>query len=520
MTLERTCTPYNKNKLFKWLKRSRKIIQILIFLLFLFFLVYYPNIEIFFRINPLTGISAQIAGRKLIDYFWPGILLLFLTVIFGRVWCSWICPLGTLLDFAGFRKKRKNKKTVWSISPGILKHDFKLRGIKYILLIAILIAAVFGNLTLLITDPITILTRTLTVSIIPAINHVVTSVEKILYNFEPLNEFVNFIESIIRGTILPYNLSYYTLNIFFGFILLVIILLNLLAHRFWCRYLCPFGALLSLVSRVSIFRRKVTPNCSNCSSCDYVCNMGAIYRDKGYNSDISECTMCLDCFNECPQTGISIGFYKRVERVTTSGLTRRRFLIGLGIATIGTILLQGDVNKFNPDKNLIRPPGSNDELKFLKLCIRCGQCMRICPTSGLQPVVFEGGVEALWTPVLIPRLGACDYNCNLCGTVCPTGAINTLSLYIKQKTPIGKAYVNHSRCLEWAEGADCLICREFCPLPVKAVEKRIRYEINQDGKEIMTHGPYIEIERCIGCGICENLCPVDGDAAIRVSRIS
>jgi formate hydrogenlyase subunit 6/NADH:ubiquinone oxidoreductase subunit I len=133
--------------------------------------------------------------------------------------------------------------------------------------------------------------------------------------------------------------------------------------------------------------------------------------------------------------------------------------------------------------------------------------------------MLQAGISGFWTPRLVPREGPCDYTCHLCGQICPTGAIPELPLDVKQKTVSGKAKVNNSRCLEWAEGADCLICREFCPLPVKAIEKRERIEKDEQGKIRIIHGPVVITERCIGCGICEYLCPVEGDAVIRVQRI-
>lgn len=537
----------------KWktLRRLRITVQGISLILFIFLLAYFPMTELFFRLNPFAGLSASIAGRSVLIYFWPALIVITATILFGRVWCGWICPLGTVLDIAGFRRKKISKhrtvpggrgvesiaggrgiesiaggrnflpdrnRITWLTNSTVRKYDTSLRKIKYILLIMTLVCAFFGNLTLLILEPVTIMTRTFTVGILPAINHIITEIELFLYNFEFLYDALDAVDSLIRGTIIPYNRIYFTQNIIILLIFLGIILLNLFAHRFWCRYLCPFGGFLAFISRFSLIKRQVTSGCSYCTSCTHTCNMDAIYSDNQNKSDRGECTLCFDCFTQCPKNGLYLS--TRQEKKTAKGiqLSRKNFLISIGTAALGAGFLKGDIAGINPDTHLIRPPGITDEAVFLSRCIRCGQCIRICPTSGLQLSMFQAGISGVWTPRLMMRAGACDYTCNLCGRICPTGAIPNLSLIKKQQTSLGKAIINYGRCLEWADGADCLICREFCPLPVKAVERRERIETGDEGIQRIIHGPVVVAERCIGCGICENLCPVKGDAAIRVVR--
>ncbi|MBN2536195.1 MAG: 4Fe-4S binding protein [Spirochaetales bacterium] len=506
----------------KWkiLKKSRAVVQWISLFLFIFLLAYFPRFELFMRLNPFTGLSASIAGRSALIYFLPALFVLAATFLFGRIWCGWICPLGTVLDSAGFRKKKKpgRSRITWETSTPVKKHDRGLRKIKYLLLVIVLVCALFGNLSLIILDPVTIMTRTFTVSILPAVNHIVTEIERYLYNFDFLHGALDALDSLIRGTILPFNRSYFYQNIVVLLVFLGIILLNLGAHRFWCRYLCPLGGLLAFISRFSLFKRQVVPACTQCASCSHACPMDAIRADKQYKSEQEECTLCLDCFTQCPENSLAFSARREKDPVKGVRLSRKNFLVGIGAAALGTGFLKGDIGGIKPDVVLIRPPGVTDEVNFLSQCIRCGQCMKVCPTSGLQPCLLESGISGFWTPRLTPRAGPCDYTCHLCGQVCPTRAIPELTLSIKQQTRLGKAVVDTKRCLEWAEGADCLICREFCPLPVKAVERRERIEIDEQGKIKIVHGPFVIAERCIGCGICENLCPVEGDAAIRVMR--
>jgi NAD-dependent dihydropyrimidine dehydrogenase PreA subunit len=126
------------------------------------------------------------------------------------------------------------------------------------------------------------------------------------------------------------------------------------------------------------------------------------------------------------------------------------------------------------------------------------------------------GWGGAWTPVLVARLGHCDYSCTACGQVCPTGAIPLLDLETKRQTLIGQAYIDRDRCIPWADARTCLVCEEMCPLPEKAIKLEDVRVTGADGEETEIRRPYVVRERCIGCGICENRCPLPGEAAIRV----
>lgn len=153
---------------------------------------------------------------------------------------------------------------------------------------------------------------------------------------------------------------------------------------------------------------------------------------------------------------------------------------------------------------------------MLTSCVRCGACLRVCPSHGLQPSLIEAGLEGLWTPILAPRLGPCEYSCHACGQICPTGAIPPLTLAEKRLTPIGKAYIDPVRCLAWSGRGHCIVCEEMCPLPEKAITLR-RVDVWDDaGQSQAIQAPVVRHERCIGCGLCENKCPIQGEAAIRV----
>jgi len=154
------------------------------------------------------------------------------------------------------------------------------------------------------------------------------------------------------------------------------------------------------------------------------------------------------------------------------------------------------------------------EPQFLAACIRCGECMKVCPTNALQPAKTQAGPEGLWTPVLVPQIGYCEYYCSLCTQVCPTGAIKELKIKEKIKVKIGSAWINKNRCLPFALGESCNVCEEQCPTSPKAVQLIETEVLLPDGSWANQGVPVVNLDLCIGCGICETKCPVNDEPAI------
>jgi polyferredoxin len=504
----------------KFWRRFRQYVQILFFGLFILFLfaglqrqAVSPLADLFFRINPLSALASMLAGRTWIPRLGWALIVVGLTILIGRVWCGWICPLGSLLEWISFRKARQRAR---SISP-------KWRTVKYILLVVILVGALLGNLTLLIFEPLALLTRAMTSVVLPALNFTISTGEKALYALPFLRPAISGLENVIRGPLLPvvqpvFQSSLLVATLFFG-----IILLNLLADRFWCRYLCPLGGLLGWLSRISILRPLIGQTCNGCTRCALVCKPGAIKTipatpESSREVEImpAECTVCLDCLVSCTKDGLGMGAVLKPAPAQEFDLSRRQFLQTAVIGAAGIILLNTNLRLRTRNSRLIRPPGAKDEDTFLSKCLRCSECMKVCPTNGLQPMLAETGLEGLWTPGLVPRIGHCDYGCNACGQVCPSGAIPPLTLDQKRQAFIGTAVVNRDRCLPWASTTPCIVCEEMCPTPQKSIRLEEVTVTNQAGERVTLQRPSVLRELCIGCGICESHCPLEGDSAIQI----
>ena len=294
-----------------------------------------------------------------------------------------------------------------------------------------------------------------------------------------------------------------------------ILALNAIRDRFWCRYLCPLGALLGLVSRFAWLRREVGDVCTECQRCARACPVGTIDPARQFASDPAECTVCLDCVPVCAKAGQGFTGHHRSAPQQVYDPSRRQFIASAGAAVVAVGLFAAEPAAVRPGPRLIRPPGAQGT-DFLSKCIRCGVCLKVCPTSGLQPSLAQAGWSGLWTPVLVPRLGCCDYGCNACGGACPTGAIPPLALEDKRLAVIGHAYIDQNRCLPWADNRNCLVCEEMCPVPEKAIILEDVKVTAPTGEMIDIRRPTVVRDRCIGCGICENRCPLTGEAAIRV----
>jgi polyferredoxin len=421
--------------------------------------------------------SALIIGAPL--------FLLAISLVLGRSFCGWACPIGTLLDLvqplAFWHRRSSSGKR-----PKNRKRNSHLRY--YILAIAL------GGSLLSITllgwlDPLVIFSRAATASIVSLLGGR---------------------QAFERG-----GLGYFSL------LFLAILALEAWQPRFWCRHLCPQGALLSLVSHFSLLNRRVSTACNNCVLCRRACPMDAIPAD-AHDTDYSDCTLCLECESACPLNGIQFGFgglaladWKPSKQLTSSGkidrrqgkyiastslipgqgLSRRQFLLGIGAVAAGLAVMP--LTRLERHPAPLRPPGALPETEFQNTCIACQECIRVCPTHGLQAAFLQTGVSRIGMPVLVPRLGGCalGISCNqLCQQVCPVKAILPVT---QQQLKLGTARVDHALCLAWDQGVKCLVCVEAC---------QYQAATPYQGRVV------VDPNKCVGCGFCESGCPVPGGA--------
>jgi MauM/NapG family ferredoxin protein len=415
--------------------------------------------------------------------------------------------MGTLIDASGHVIKPKVK-----IIPN-------LKYLKYVLLIILLISSLFGVQLLGYVDPFSLLVRGLVFSFDPMLNYIVALFFDTIYTSGPV-WLSNLSEPIYDGFkmfILPFKQSFFLLSLFSFFLILLIFLMELIGKRFWCRNLCPLGALLALISKISILKRIPIKVCKHCEVCSTDCRMKAF--DENNVFQFEECNLCMDCLEYCPDQITTFKFalpkFNRPNDIKVD--IKRRQLITSGAAGIAIpILLKTNALSKLSDDKVIRPPGALEETDFLATCVRCGECLKVCINNSLQPLTIIDGLENIFTPILVPRLGYCEFNCTLCSQVCPTGALEKINLEQKHSFVIGKAYFDKNRCLVYADKKACIVCEEHCPTFDKAIKFSEVNAIDFEGNKIVLKQPYVKEDLCIGCGICENVCPVNGSAAIKV----
>jgi ferredoxin len=457
------------------------------------------------RLDPLAALAQALAAREFVAGMLLSLLVIALALGFGRAWCGWLCPLGTVLDLVKPNRRR--------VRP--LRRAEPMRKIKTVVAAMLLTGALLGSLSLMILDPLTLLTRSLASSVWPALDRLVLALETGLYRVPPLAPLVARFDSFLRPGVFATDPLPGRIAVGVGLLFAAVLALSWIGERFWCRYLCPLGGFLGWLSRPAILRRQVTEPCNDCGACAHVCPTATIRAESHMASDPAECTMCLECLAACPRQGIEFKPTRGLARGMDYDPTRREAVVAIGGALVGVALLRTQPATFTAQSRWIQPPAARENDLITK-CLRCGECTRACPTGAIHPSVTEAGIEGLWTPVLIPRLGYCDFSCTACGAICPVQAIPRLDLEAKRATVIGVAYIDKNRCIAWADQRDCIVCEEMCPLPEKAIVLEEADVSRADGAAATVLQPRVVRERCIGCGICEYKCPLTGEAAIRV----
>ncbi|HSW44979.1 MAG TPA: 4Fe-4S binding protein [Phycisphaerae bacterium] len=417
----------------------------------------------FLEIDPLVAIATALATHTVYKGLIWSLILLIPTLLLGRFFCNWICPYGIIHQFAGWLFNNRTAKR--RIDSNRYRRSY---AIKYYILAAMIVAAALGTLQIGLLDPICLLHRSFTVSILPMLNMP-----------EPAARYFGDAKLHQAGWIV-------------GMMIVVLVGMNLAIPRFFCRVLCPLGATLGVFSRFALWRIERDPNkCTDCDLCLANCE-GAC--DPHTQLRKSECFVCFNCIEDCPHDALSFAFLpKPSHEVALPDIPRRRVIMaGLaGVALYPFLKLTGRTTA-DFSAAAIRPPGTVEEQEFLERCIKCDQCIRVCPTNVLQPAGLEAGIEGAWTPVMNFRIGFCQLNCTACGHVCPTGAIQQLSIEEKlglgpyaENGPVklGMAHFDLGRCLPWSKNIPCMVCEEVCPTSPKAIHSEYRQMLIREGKK-------------------------------------
>jgi polyferredoxin len=429
------------------------------------------------------------------------IFVLLLTLLSGRTYCSFLCPLGILQD-------------LFSRIGGKIKKRFRRFGFKkpftvlrYLLLAITLIATfIWGIYMITLLDPYSIFGRFMTFFIKPLVLLINNLLAGILGRFD--------IYTLSNVPVKGFPLLVYSIPVVF---LLLVGILSFTRGRLYCNAVCPVGTFLGLLSKVSLFRIKFDETkCTRCGRCSLACKSTCIdFLNR--NVDISRCVECFNCIKTCPDKAMSYGLVTIKKKPHKTDEEKRKFIVGSILMLFGISQISRGQDKPVPvpTKNStikenrtypVCPPGAGGLELFNKECTACSLCINACPNNVLQPSLTEYGFAGIMQPWMDYHKSFCTYNCVICTEICPTSALHPLVLDAKKLTQIGKAIFIKENCIVNTEKTACGACSESCP--TKAC-----HMIPFEGNLVI---PEVTSDICIGCGHCEFACPVKPYKAIFV----
>jgi len=477
-------------------------------------------VDFFFDLDPLVMVSTWLATHTLEGISLLGLIVLAVTLVFGRVFCGWFCPFGTLHNAVASVRRQFRR-----VAPRTEAYSRWQRA-KYFVFIALMVMTVLGAQWIGVLDPFSMLYRSVSLTVLPAADIAMSAVANGVYLSDPhlgplhLRDLTEPVYRWWQERVAATELRVFSGTTVVFLIFTAALVLNLVRNRFWCRYICPLGAMLGLFAVRPLLRLTSDPDqCNSCQKCTLACPAAA-QPELPDQWLATECFGCWNCVGSCSNQGLDFKWIPPTRKSSAGAVDigKRRALASAvgGVAALSMMRITPAANAKTYNPALIRPPGALAERDFLQRCVKCGLCMQTCPSGGLQPTWAEAGLEGLWSPMLVPAIGWCEFECHACGQVCPTEAIQPLPLDVKKKAKIGLAVFDTNRCLPFAYGRECIVCEEHCPVPDKAITFELREATQRDGTVRTLKFPRVDPDRCTGCGICETKCVFKDAAAVRV----
>ncbi len=441
------------------------------------------------------------------------IVIVMFTLLFGRIYCSTLCPLGTLQDVIGFIARRKRQRRGFRFSEPHTALRYSILALTVLLLLS------GSGLLLNLVDPF-------------------SSFGRISANlFRPVVLFANNLVAVILEQWGVYALPRVRWAVFAPSgaavsmaTLLLVTWLAATRGRLYCNTVCPVGTLLGLFARISWLRITINQDgCKGCKLCEDVCKAGCI-DSRQKTVDSSRCVSCCNCLTVCQRNGLRYeNKWRRRSSPVKANQERREFLLNSGVFLLGLavtpeptkLIIQSKPTTI-PEKVTCpaSPPGSGSIAHFTATCTACHLCVSACPSRVLVPSLFEFGLAGVMQPRMNYRTGYCNYDCTICMNLCPSGAILPLGVEQKKLTQLGVAKFIKENCVVFTDNTACGACSEHCP--TKAVDM-VPYA-NPANKDLKI--PEMKPDYCIGCGGCEHACPtkpykaifVDGNAEHKLAK--
>ena len=516
----------------KWipyLKRLRVVLALLFFVLTFMVLVDFRNLFPPGLIKGILFLQFAPSVMKFLEVLSWGALgfavVIILTLLVGRLYCSSICPVGILQDIIArlqlFVRRKKRYRYTWRKALNPMRNG--------VLVVTIIFLLLGSSFMVLVLDPFSNFGR-IQANLTRPVLMGITNLSSIIFKY--LGSYA--VSSTPMTGFNPWSALFS-----FAFLLLIL-LTSLRRGRWFCNYLCPVGTLLGWISKVSVFKVRLNRQaCTDCKACALSCKAECIDL-RNYRIDYSRCVDCFNCLDACKFDALTFavqGSSQRSRALKSESLNvrydgnRRLFLMG-SMTMLGTMVgirqLARAQNAEIPPKPKqdttipeerafpVSPPGSLSLRHYTRQCTACHLCVSSCPTQVLQPSLLQFGIEGIFQPRMDFHAGFCNYECTLCADVCPSGAILPLEKERKKREQIGVAKFIKESCVVYTDETLCGACNEHCP--TKAV-KMIPY------KDTLLI-PKMQDDQCIGCGACENVCPtrpfraiyVDGNEVHATSR--